>query len=321
MSLPRGVAEALVRFGIPADTLAWIDDQHHLLGAGVIDVVGETLDGGRVLPQALTVADLAHVRGTLGERYLQRHHPGWCAGVPSPGFWRDRDLGGGSGLVVPLGNLEEGQLPRVAAAATQRDQPPPRGLVLLSRQTHVGNHPGSFAFYLVPADIREAVALGHAVGRQHTVPGSIGQTSGRTAENVALVWEVQPNLLRPSGNRNRGAARAWRRHRSWPVATAAAALIWLAGHDYRIYVLRGEALRATHEVDPLQPLSDAIAALHDRTFATAAAALGFSLEPPAGEDADVLLGLAKLGLSDLLRAEGLGAALQRVRGGVGVGAH
>jgi hypothetical protein len=224
--------------------------------------------------------------------------------------------------VTPLGDVAEASTPfaaEVAAAARRAHgacQPPPRGLLLLSQNAHRGNHEGVFAFDLVPSDLGEALGLNCAEGRHHTLPGSIGEASGCALPEPghALVWEVQPNLFKPGGERNRPAARAYRRHRAWPLVVAGAALLWLHNRGYRVFVLKGAALRAAHEVNPGEPLSDEIARLHDVTFERAAAALGFELiEGEAAGVPQALAALAKVNLGRAIQEHGLPALVREAR--------
>src|SRR6185503_11883145 len=130
-----------------------------------------------------------------------------------------------------------------------------------------------------------------AEGQQHTLPGSAGETSGTfdSARGVALIWEVQPNVYKPQGERNRAIAKLYRRHRNWHVATLTAALEWLRGQNCAVFILRGNALAIAHEVNPAKPVSETIASLHDRTVDEVARALGLPLLDPTDDDELVLL--------------------------------
>jgi len=322
MPLPPRLAETLLGFGLSAEAIAAVEDWHHHLGPAAIEALSELVETRGVAPEALQPSDLDELRALAGARYLRDAHPRWRRGESTTGFWRDRRRGGtASGLVVPLGDLSAPVGPfasRVAAAARAalgERQPPPRGLLLLSRNAHRGNQEDSIAFDLVPAPLEQALSLNEALGRQHTLPGSIGETSGRTAGDppVALLWEVQPNVYKPAAGRNEAAREAYRRHRGWPLTTAVAALVWLREHGYRVLVLRGSELRAAHEVNPAEPLGPGIAELHDRTFQQAAQALGWSLEE-AGPDLPDLLPLAKVQLGDSIRDRGSAAVVRELKG-------
>lgn len=317
MSLPRAAAATLARNGVSAATMAALDDQHHLLGDVVLETFADLVDELGVAPHELTPEHVARLRHLVGTRYLHAHHESWRLGRPTPGFWRDRSMRGVTGMAMPLGDLEERATPlvaRVADAACEPDQPPPRGLLVASRNAHLGNYEGSFAVDVVPSALADALLVNAAEGRHHTLPGSIGEASGRLDEDagVALVWEVQPNAWKPTAERNRSLNALWRRHRAWPLAAAVAALAWLLDRDVDVFVLDGSALRATHEVDPAAPLGDTIAALHDRTFTRAALALGRDLEPAATLPPGVL-GLANARLAEELARRGSGAVLRRLR--------
>lgn len=319
MSLPRAASEALLRFGVAAETIAWADDLHRHLGPPVVDALSELVESRGLRPEELRPEHLQAIRPMLGERYLRSHHGAWSACGSSPAFWCDRSAPGSArGIVTALGDVSRAATPllaRVAAAASLPRQSPPRGLLLFSQNAHRGNQEGTFAFDLVPSDIDDALALNAAAGRHHTVPGSIGETSGRALPEppLAIVWEVQPNVYKPAGARNRGAAAAYRRYRAWPLVTAAAALSWLVERGYRVFVLKGEALRAAHEVNPNEPLSPEIERLHERTLEGAAVGLGLRLL--GRDDGSVpaeLASLAKVNLGRAIEERGLHALVKEV---------
>jgi hypothetical protein len=311
------VSLALLRSGVPADTIAWADDLYRHLGAPVVDALSELVETRGLAPEALRPEHLDAIRPMLGERYLRSHHPAWATGGSSPAFWCDRSVEGSArGLVTSLGDVETAATPllaRVREAASRAvgpRQPPPRGLLLLSQNAHRGNQDGTFAFDLVPADFEQALRLNGGAGRHHTLPGSIGETSGRALADppLAIVWEVQPNVYKPSAGRNREAGKAYRRHRCWPLVTAVAALSWLLERGYRVFVLRGEMLRAAHEVNPHEPLSPEIERLHDATMSAAAAGLGLRLVDCAeGSVPEALASLAKVNLGRAIQERGLSA--------------
>jgi hypothetical protein len=167
----------------------------------------------------------------------------------------------------------------------------PDGLLILGRNAHSGGRSETISFDVVARDLEDALAIAQAEGQQHTLPGSAGETSGTfdSARGVALVWEVQPNVYKPQGERNRAIARLYRRHRNWHVATLTAALEWLRAQRCAIFILRGNALAIAHEVNPAKPVSPTIAALHDRTVHDVVETLGFELHDPTDEDELMLL--------------------------------
>ncbi|MGE0451904.1 MAG: hypothetical protein AB7O37_08115 [Vicinamibacteria bacterium] len=323
MTLPAQICETLVRFGVPAEAMAGLDDLYRHLGPGVMDALSEVVDAERIPASALGPAQLERIRPTLGARFLRQRHASWRAGLSTPGFWRDRSYAGAaSGLVIPLGDLAQPATPtaaRVAAAARETaglNQPPPRGLLLLSQGSHRNSQADVFAFDLVPSELEEALAVNDTAGRHHTLPGSVGETSGRLLSDpeVAIVWETQPNLFKPQGERNRGAGRAYRRHRLWPLVTAAAAFHHLLESGRRVFVLKGASLKAAHEADPGQPLVPETERLHDLTMSRAAAALGLRLHElrPAEEPREPLR-LAKVNLGVLIAERGFAAVAWELR--------
>ncbi len=320
MTLPREVSEAFLRFGVASETIAWADDLYRHLGPPVVDAISELVETCGLRAADLTPSHLDSIRPMLGERYLRANHPAWSAGAGSAAFWCDRSIEGTArGIVTALGEVESSSTPfaaRVAAAARRAsgpDQPPPRGLLLVSQNAHRGNQEGTLAFDLVPADLEEALSLNHAVGRHHTLPGSIGQASGRVLAEpgLAILWEVQPNVYKPAGERNAAARKAYRRLRAWPLVTASAALAWLVEKRYRVFVLRGDGLRAAHEVNPEEPLSPEIERMHDRTFDAAVSGLGLRFLPACDPPAS-LRGLAKVNLGRAFDEAGLAGLLREV---------
>lgn len=294
------MTEVLAAWSVPTDVRARLMELHVFLGQPAIDAfVGLVETCGRP-PSELVVEDLDALRAEAGERYLDLHHASWREGVPTPGFWRDRRIAGApAGLVSPLGDLAAPKdelaclVAEAAAAAAGPDQPKPQGLLLLSRNTHFGNRPGEFSIDLVPSDLDQARAVNRAVGQQHTLPGSIGEASGTALSDppVAITWEIQPNIYKPSGDRNRSANAAWRKHRNWHLATAIAAFAWLRSNGYRSHVLTASALHLAHEVNPDKPVTADIQALHDRTIDRALAALKLERAPlpdDGGADAPAL---------------------------------
>jgi hypothetical protein len=171
------------------------------------------------------------------------------------------------------------------------DQPVPDGILILGRNAHFGGRAETISFDVVARELADAIAIGKAAGQQHTIPGSVGETSGTfdSAHNVALLWEVQPNVYKPAGERNRAIAKLYRKHRNWHLVTLASAIDWLLAQKTSTFILRGDALAATHEVNPEKPVSEAISAMHDRTVEQVVRAFGATLAAPDGQDELLLL--------------------------------
>jgi len=66
-------------------------------------------------------------------------------------------------------------------------------------------------------------------------------------------------------------------------------LEWLAAQNATTFLLRGQALAVTHEVNPAKPVSEAIAAFHDRTVEHVVSALGGKLVEATDSDGLMLL--------------------------------
>jgi len=286
MPFPPHIARVLDDYRVPADTKAALFDLYVSMGDEVLDVFSEVADGA--VASMLTPDDTLAIRERVVERYLTRNHPRWRDGTPTPSFWHPRELEGrASGLVVPLDIVIDDVVRNVVGDS----QPIPEGLLLLGRNAHFGGHAGTISFDVVASSLDDALAFGKAAGQQHTIPGSAGETSGTldAMRSIALIWEVQPNVYKPSGDRNREIAKIHRKHRNWHVATLAAALLWLRAQQAMTFVLRGDALAPTHEVNPLKPVSETIAGHHDRTVEQVARALAATLVAPGHDDEFLLL--------------------------------
>lgn len=283
---PAHLERILDAYGVPADTKAALYDLYVALGDEVLEVFGDIAEGVSSAT-LLRPEDTASIRARVVERYLRRNHPQWLEGAPTPSLWHPRELEGrASGLATPLGEVSA-----QARAIIGENQPVPDGVLMLGRNAHYGGRQDTISFDVLPGHLEDAVAVGHAEGQQHTLPGSVGATSGTfdATHRLALLWEIQPNVYKPAGERNRAIAKIYRRHRNWHIATLVAAIEWLQARSVGIYILRGAALAAAHEVNPEKPVSATIAAHHDRTIAQVLDALGLHLVDPSDHDELLLL--------------------------------
>jgi len=286
MPFPDHIESVLTAYSVRADTKAALYDLYVSLGSGVLEVFGDIAEGVPLVSE-LRPEDTLAIREVVVERYLRRNHPRWLAKLPTASLWHPREAEGrASGAAVPLGELGES-----ARRAVGEDQPLPDGILMLGRNAHYGGRAETISFDVVARDLDDAIALGKAEGQQHTLPGSAGETSGTydSARSVALLWETQPNVYKPAGERNRAIAKLYRRHRNWHLITLAAAIEWLAAQKCTTFVLRGHALAAAHEVNPAKPVSGMIASLHDRTVEQVARSLDITLADPAADDELLLL--------------------------------
>ncbi|HKR62218.1 MAG TPA: hypothetical protein VJZ00_00695, partial [Thermoanaerobaculia bacterium] len=180
MSFPAHIDRVLNAYGVPADTKAALYDLYVSMGDDVLEVFADLAE--RVAsPTMLQPEDTASIRAAVVERYLVRNHPRWLAKLPTKSLWHPREAEGrASGAAVPLGETD-------------------KGLFILGRNAHYGGRAETISFDVVARDLDDAIALGLAEGQQHTIPGSAGETSGTfdSAQNVALIWEVQPNVYKP----------------------------------------------------------------------------------------------------------------------------
>ena len=282
MPFPPHIEHVLDHYGIQPDTKAALYDLYLSMGDEVLEVFADAAEGVTAA-STLTPDDTLTLRHAIVERYLTRNHPQWLEGKPTASFWHPRAAEGrASGLVLPL----ENRVGDIARTIVGDAQPLPDGVLLLGRNAHFGGRAETISFDVVADSLPDAIALGQAAGQQHTIPGSAGETSGTldAGSGIALLWEVQPNVYKPAGDRNRAIAKIYRKHRNWHVVTLAAAIDWLREKETTIFILRGEALAPTHEVNPNKPVSPAIVDHHNRTVAQVASAFGLTLSAPTPDD-------------------------------------
>lgn len=284
MPFPDHIERVLDAYRVPAETKSALYDLYLAMGDEVLEVFADVADGVTSAAM-LSPDDTLLIRDRVVERYLRRNHPRWLEGKPTASLWHPRVAEGrASGAAIPMGEFPE-------LARRVSDQPLPDGMLILGRNAHSGGRAETVSFDVVPRELDDALAIGRAAGQQHTIPGSIGQTSGTfdSARNIALLWEVQSNVYKPAKERNRELVKLWRRHRNWHLITLAAAVEWLRAQKTETFVLRGDAIAATHEVNPARPVSATIAVLHDRTVEQVVRTAGATLAEPSNEDELVLL--------------------------------
>ena len=310
---PTHIEYVFTQYGVAADTKAALYELYVAMGDEVLEVFGEIAERFGSVAE-LTPEDTLPIRRIVVERYLRRSHPRWMEGTPTPSLWHPREAEGrASGLSMPLAPLDEATVRSVIGDA----QPVPDGVVLLGRNAHYGGRTDTVSFDVVASNVEDAVAIAMAAGQQHTTPGSVGETSGTydAINNVALIWEIQPNVFKPAGDRNREIAKVYRRHRNWHIVTLIAALRWLKDRNCRLYVLHGSGLTTTHEMNPATPLSETIIAHHDRTVQDVARALDYTLEDATVDDAQILLASTVMNhsLTQHVGREGAANAMWRIR--------
>ncbi|HEX2835565.1 MAG TPA: hypothetical protein VHW00_21310 [Thermoanaerobaculia bacterium] len=274
MTFPAHIVRVLDAYGVRADTKAALYDLYLTLGDEVLEVFADYSEGVTSAAM-LEPDDTLTIRQEVVARYVRRNHPLWLAGKATPSLWHPREAEGrASGAAVPLG-----ELPESVTRVVGENQPLPDGIVIVGRNAHKGGRADTISFDIIPRLLDEAVAVACAEGQQHTIPGSVGATTGTFdgIANLALLWEIQPNVYKPQGERNRALVKIWRRHRNWHLLTLACAFEWLRRQQTRVFVLSGSALAITHEMNPAMPLSELIVTLHDRTIAEVTRVLGIAL--------------------------------------------
>lgn len=318
---PPHLTAILDQFGVTADTRASLYDLYRAYGPAILEVFGDWTAETSTSPAQARPEDVEPLRVRVIELYLERNHPRWLEGKPTQSLFHPAEgEGRGAGATTPLGRFSEdaggisGEAARHARAVVGPDQPVPSGILMLSRNGHYGGRQDTVSFDVVVADPAEAKLVGRAQGRQHTLPGSVGETTGSVSGSAALIWEVQPNVLKPQGDRNREIAALYRRHRNWHVATLAAALSWLKERYSEVWILRGSALSTTHEVNPAAPVSGEISEMHDRTVSRVVEALGLALEPADSADTRRLLetSLMNTALTQAVTADGAARYISRI---------
>lgn len=324
MAFPPHIATLLDVYGVQPATKAALYDLFVMLGSEVLEEFATVVERG-VAPSAVTPEDLTPLRASIVSRFVQKNHPRWAAGKATESLWHPRILEGrAAGMAMPLGHLgraEEGFPAQVAAAVRTivgDSQPVPNGILMLGKNAHYGGRDETVTFDVIPDSVDEAQAVALALGQQHSLPGSVGETAGSvdSMRSIALIWEVQPNVYKPTADRNAAIAKLHRRHRNWHVATLAAALLWLAEKRYQIYVVRGVALAATHEVNPQKPVTPAIVDFHERTVGRVVAALHGIMAPATDSDGEVLLEshVMNTGLRTAVERDGAASAIHRIEG-------
>lgn len=296
-------------FGVPADTKAALYDLYVAMGDEVLEVFSDIAEDTD--PSTLRPEDCQTIKARVVERYLTRNHPLWRQGQPTASFYYPRALEGrAAGIAIPLGALE----PKLVGD----DQPVPEGILVQGRNAHSNGRQETISFDVVATDLPDAIAIGNAAGQQHTLPGSVGATSGSVdvERMIALLWEIQPNVFKPQGDRNRAIAKLYRRHRNWHVVTLVAAIDWLRAKNFRIFVLKGEGLSATHEVNAAKPVMPMIVDLHNRTVNRVVSGLDLTLNELSPDDESLLVGsdVMNFALSKHVDALGAAGAIWRVDG-------
>ncbi|MHB0970243.1 MAG: hypothetical protein ACYC7A_02355 [Thermoanaerobaculia bacterium] len=317
------VLAVLDAFGVLPATKAALFDLYVSLGGDVLEEFAAYAEGGAD-PSSIQPDVMPEIRARIVQRYVERNHGQWRIGRPTESLWRPRSLEGkAAGMARPIGEIATGaesdfgaRVEDAVRAIIGDAQPVPAGLLVMGKNAHYGGRDETISFDVIAADEQDAVALALAEGQQHTLPGSVGETSGTVDEirSLALLWEVQPNVYKPVREKNRAIAKIHRRHRNWHVMTLVTALLWLRERRYRLYVVRGSALAAAHEVNPAKPVTPAIIEFHDRSVARVVGALGGELVELADGDVDAMLEshLMNVGLRKMAEECGAAAAMQRI---------
>lgn len=320
---PEHIERVLNQFGVSSETKAALHQLYLSMGDEVLEAFADLAAeaGGNVAE--IPPDDLGSLRWSVVRRYLGAHHASWLQGTATPSFYKPRDLQGqASGITIPLGQIGSEQsslteeIERKVRSVVGDSQPIPNGIVTVSHHGHYCGRQGTISFDIVANDLQTAIEVGLAEGRQHTLPGSVGETTASydTVGRVAVLWEIQPNVLKPADGRNATIAKQFRRHRNWHVATLIAAIEWLTQRDAEIFILRGAALPATHQVNPKAVLSKTIQDLHEKTVARVAASLGRELLDPSEAEGKGIADstLLNIGASDFIRQHGAAASLWKL---------
>lgn len=322
MTFPAHIAGILDRFGVAPDTKEALYDLYLSLGSDVLERFADLSDEIGP-PSSIRPEDLSQMRREVTRRYLAENHPRWAAGLPTPSLWHPRSVEGrASGVATPLGSMGRdgtsfsNTVAELVRSILPPGQSPPKGLLMIGRNAHYGGRSDTICFDVVADQLDDALDIAVAEGQQHTIPGSVGATSGTldALAGLALLWEIQPNVLKPSGERNRSIAAIYRKHRNWHVATMTAAVAWLRRNNIATYIIRGEALTAAHEVNAAKPVTPAIIALHNRTVEQVVRGMGSTLRAPHDEESIAILesNLMNTGLRAYVESGGVAPAIGRI---------
>jgi hypothetical protein len=321
---PEHIEEVLVRFGIAPSTKAALHRLYLSYGGDALEAFAEMATTiGRPV-SSIEPDELGGIRESVVRRFLQRNHSAWLEGQATPSFYHPRDLEGqASGITIPLGAIGEGsrseyskRVERSVRELLGETQPMPEGLLTVTRHGHFCGRQGTISFEVVAANLGTAIEIGLAAGRQHSLPGAVGQTTASfdPVGRVGVLWEIQPNVMKPSGERNSSIGEFFRRHRNWHVTTMIAALEWLKDRDARLFVLRREALAATYHVDPDTIFSEEVQSHYETTVDRVVQHLGLALDEASEDEGTEILEswLLNVGAGEFIREWGAAAALWRV---------
>lgn len=321
-SFPEHLGQILDRFGVTAATQAALYDLYLSMGSEALDAFAEWTATTGIDPSNAQPHDMEVIRTMAVDRYLRRNHESWLKGDPTPTLFHPREGEGRfAGVAASLGALRSGadgvagEAFALASSMLTGGQSLPPGVLMLSRNGHYGGRSKTVSFEIIPDSLEDAVLLSRAEGRQHTLPGSAGETTGTLDGSLALIWEIQPNVLKPEGERNREIRGIYGKHRNWHIATLTAALAWLRTKVADIWIVRGDALSTVHEVNPAKPVGELVPALHDRTVKTVTEGMGIFLTEPPEHDRQLLLEseLMNTALGTAVRENGPAPYLWRAR--------
>jgi hypothetical protein len=286
MPFPEHIARILENHRVQSATKAALYELYLMMGSEVLEVFGDIAETVEDV-SALGPEETQSIRERVVERYLRRNHPLWVAGTPTASLWCPQAVEGrATGAAVPMGDDALAHANGIARTIVGPSQPLADGVLIQGRNAHLGGRDSTVSFDVVAAALDDAVAFGRAAGQQHTLPGSAGETSGSYdgSRRVGMIWEVQPNVFKPAGEKNRSIAKICRKHRNWHVVTLAAAISWFRAQQCAVFILRGEALATTHEVNPEKTVSETIVAHHNHTVAQVITAMGLTLSDPNDVD-------------------------------------
>ena len=240
MPFPPHIDHVLTTYGIRAETKAALYDLYLSMGGEVLEVFADLADGVTSATM-LEPDDTLTIREQVVERYLRRNHPRWLEGMPTASLWHPRVAEGraaGCGRAAGRVAGERAARDRRRSAASRRhSRPRPQRAFRRTRGDDLVR--------------RRRARSRRRAGDRRRPRGSSTRSPARSARRpgtfdgehrLALLWEVQPNVYKPAGERNRAIAKIYRRHRNWHLITLAAALEWLAAQNATIFILRGTAL-------------------------------------------------------------------------------
>ena len=286
MPFPPHIDHVLTAYGIRAETKAALYDLYLAMGGEVLEVFADLADGVTAATM-LEPDDTLTIREQVVERYLRRNHPRWLEGMPTAesvaSARRRGTCGRGGGAAGGVAGERAARGRGRSAVARRHSRPGAQRAFRWARGDDLVRRRGARSRTTRWPSARPRGSSTRFPARSAPRPErSTARTAWRCCGKCSLTSISRPGSATAPSPRSI-AATATGTSLRWPRR-------W-NGSSARTRPrssCRGAALAITHEVNPAKPVSEAIAAMHDRTVESVALALGMTLTEPAGTD-DLLL--------------------------------